>query len=384
MPPGLDEAQIEAVHTIVSCDLTAQVLGCKATSVFGPAGRVFYMSSNAVYVWLAPYWCRYEHHSWFWPGRKCETKPSSFVYRMPLDGGAPTAIAARGSPVDQFSFREDRGSLDVLVRADSAGDAMWTAEHSAGAVALVDIPLDAFGDGMNEVSLSRYRPLPMPKGASYAFHNRFVGDYVLYGEGNGWGKPEGGESTLVVAPVHGGDVEKLSLPHGIDRIEVMGRDAVVVGSDDKDLTFSAVLLKRHPALGDHYVLADAAQAETRSHGFFFKPERDDDGVLGLPVTRPARPGYRQLFDSAAAIVFVRRADGRFAPLGELGSHPENATDDACVASCVDWYGNARPIFKGTRAFALMGYELVEGKLSDKAIAELGRITFAPEKVARAN
>jgi hypothetical protein len=34
-------------------------------------------------------------------------------------------------------------------------------------------------------------------------------------------------------------------------------------------------------------------------------------------------------------------------------------DDECRASCVDWYGNARPLFLRGHVFALLGYELVE-------------------------
>jgi hypothetical protein len=55
--------------------------------------------------------------------------------------------------------------------------------------------------------------------------------------------------------------------------------------------------------------------------------------------------------------------------------------DDCRASCVDWYGNARPIFLGDRVFALMGYELVEGRLArsfvGERIDELRRIDFGP-------
>jgi hypothetical protein len=63
--------------------------------------------------------------------------------------------------------------------------------------------------------------------------------------------------------------------------------------------------------------------------------------------------------------------------GELGAQSEKATDDACRASCVDWYGNARPIFLRERTFALMGYELVEGEIGARAIHEVQRINFAP-------
>ena len=73
--------------------------------------------------------------------------------------------------------------------------------------------------------------------------------------------------------------------HGVDRIEVMGTDAVVVGGDDRNLYFSAVPLKDRPSLGDRYVLQGAAQAETRSHGFFFSPDAGGDSGAARPSDR---------------------------------------------------------------------------------------------------
>ena len=378
LSPGVPDGRIDTVHTITSCDVAAPVLDCKATSVFGPSGRTFYVAPHAVYVWVSAY-----------ENQAPDGKPSSLLYRLPLDGGAPSAIGVRGAPVDQFSFREDAqdGVLNVLVRAESAGDAMWAPEHSQGAVALLRVGLDSFGDGTREAPRGRYRALPAPK-AGGDFHNRFAGDYVLYGEGNGWGAPENAASVLVAAPVAGGAVTQLTLPHPVDRIELMGPDAVVIGSDEHNLYFSSVRLRQgtRPSLGDNYVLTGAAQGEMRSHGFFFHPDPNDadgrDGVLGLPVARPAKPAYAQLFDTSAALTFLRRAHGQFTPLGELAAHDDGAVNDACVASCVDWYGNARPIFIGGRTFALMGYELVEGKARRKAIAETGRVNFAPAHPGR--
>ena len=184
---------------------------------------------------------------------------------------------------------------------------------------------------------------------------------------------------------------QLPLSHGIDRIEAMGNDAVVIGADERDLHFQAVELTagRQPALGADYVMRDAAQGETRSHGFFFKPEASrgwwgetGDGVLGLPVARAGRPGYRQLAEGSAAMFFLRRANRRFAPIGEIAARDEAIADDACKASCVDWYGNARPIFLRDRTFALMGYELVEGEIGARAIHEVRRINFAPPRGER--
>jgi hypothetical protein len=57
-------------------------------------------------------------------------------------------------------------------------------------------------------------------------------------------------------------------------------------------------------------------------------------------------------------------------------------DDKCHASCVDWYGNARPLFLRGRVFALLGYELVEGKLDQGRMVEVRRISYAPQLAQR--
>ena len=375
IPPSLmnsPDAQISALHTVTSCDVAANSLACLATSVLGPDSRTFYVSPRAVYVWVSEDWAK--------AGR---VKPDALLYRLPLDGARPTAIAARGAPVDQFSFREDKEKLNVLVRSEGAGDAMWRSEFSAGAVALLSFPLSQFGDGSREVAASSYRDLPKPDGDEYSFHDRFVGDFLLYGTGNSWGAPEKLNGTLTVVSLKSGDATRLNIGQGIDRIEAMGNAGLVVGSDDHNTYLSAVdfYWGKPPMLGDRYVQAESAQAETRSHGFFFYPDvfaaDGSTGVLGLPIARPARPAYHQLFESSAAMIFVRRAHAHFSGLGELDATNEGIADDGCEASCVDWYGNARPIFVGKRTFALLGYELIEGKLSDTAIRETARVSFAP-------
>ena len=104
-----------ALHTVTVCDLAQNDFKCDATAVLGPAGRVFYVSPESVYVWTTD-WSRYGQQS----------KASSTLYRMPLDGSSPSAIGVSGSPVDQFSFLESEDKhLNVLVRSNSAGDGMW-------------------------------------------------------------------------------------------------------------------------------------------------------------------------------------------------------------------------------------------------------------------
>jgi len=93
--------------------------------------------------------------------------------------------------------------------------------------------------------------------------------------------------------------------------------------------------------------------------------------MALPI-RSAGEGYRHLTHRSASIAFldVERLD--FDELGSLdSSHDE--VDDRCLVSCVDWYGNARPIFYRDRTFALLGYELVEGSIGEGRIDEVRRV-----------
>jgi hypothetical protein len=365
--------EIQTLHTVTNCDLVAPTLTCTATGVLGPESRTFYVSGNAVYLWVAEF--RDE------PRRG---EPEAFLYRLPFGRERPSAIGARGAPVDQFSFREDRAEamLNVLVRDEGNGDSMGGPEVSGGRVALLRVPISSFGDGWRPAPASRYRWLPSPRGNEYSFRNRFVGDHVLYGAGELGSGAEDKSGMVVVAPLRGGPVAQITLGHAVDRIEVLGRDALVVGDGaDDSLGFSNITLApgARPRRGDLFTLPAASEGETRSHAFFFRPTTPDgaSGLIGLPIARAAEPAMRRFFGSAAAMLFLRLDDRRIAPAGELAAQTQGIVDDDCQASCTDWYGNARPIFLGDRVFALLGYELVEGEMRGRTIRETGRVNFAP-------
>jgi hypothetical protein len=354
-----------ALHTVTVCDLANGGFDCQATSVVGPSGHTFYVSPDSVFVWAS---------SW---GRSAREN-QSLLFRMPLDGSGPGALRVSGSPVDQFSFLQSADQhLNVLVRSQANGDGMWAAESTAGSVALMRIPMMSFSDGSEIVPASSYRRLPKPEG--YTFQNRFVGNYLIYGTGSGWGYPtkQSDKSNLFIVDWSRGNSHQLTLPHGVDRIEQMGSDAVIVGTDGKDLHFSSLRLGQWPEVVSRYTRKEASQGELRSHGFFYKPDGDTSGMLGLPISVPGRAGYKHLFESSAAILFLRNDSLQFREVGELGSQPERAVDDQCRASCVDWYGNARPLFLRGRVFALLGYEIVEGKLDDGRMQELRRVNYSP-------
>lgn len=362
-------ADLSTLHTVAQCDLAAPVMACRATAVLGTWSRSFYVSGEAVYVWTDG-------------ARPATARSGAFVYRLPLDGSAPGAAQAWGGPVDQFSFSEDRaaGRLNVVVRADSGGEAMWRSERSGGATALLAMPLSRFGNGSHVLPASAYRALPVdPDG--YSFHNRFVGRHLLYSAGT---FNQHSQSALIYAvPLDGSAIAQIPLPHGIDRIDIIGSDGIAIGNDPRDrLGFSAIELSGRPRHGDTYFLPAAHEGERRSQAFFFSPDPDSrdgaSGMLGLPVTRALdRSATARFLGSGSAIAFLRRDARRFSPAGELVANAGDVRDDACKASCVDWYGNARPIFLNGRVFALMGYELVEGRVSGGLIGERARIDFAP-------
>jgi len=354
------------LHTVTVCDLAKREMECEATGVLGPAGRVFYVSAGSVYVWTTDY------------RRAGSDRAQSGIFRIPFEGGAPTALKVSGSPVDQFSFLESEdGHLNVLVRSRGRGEAMWSAESSAGDTALLRVPLSLFGDGRESASAAHYRRLPSPRG--YAVQNRFVGPFLLYGSGTTWGTPNDQRFNALHALrwAEAGTVQTLALPHGVDRIEALGRHAVIVGTSGKDLYFSSVRLEREASLPHRYTLENAAQGETRSHGFFYRPESEESGVVGLPIVGGGRPGYHQLSQGSAAVLFLRNDALYLGELGTLEAKRESQRSDNCRASCVDWYGNARPLFLKHRVFALMGYELVEGRLAQGGISEVRRVNFGP-------
>jgi len=137
-------------------------------------------------------------------------------------------------------------------------------------------------------------------------------------------------------------------------------------------------LKQLARIADTFKLKNAAQGETRSHGFFYKPDtgNNESGLMGLPYARSGRPGWKQLKEAPSGILFLRNHHLRFSEAGALlASLATQKNDDQCKASCTDWYGNSRPLFVANRIFALMGYELVEGKMVDNRLKETRRINF---------
>ena len=84
-------------------------------------------------------------------------------------------------------------------------------------------------------------------------------------------------------------------------------------------------------------------------------------------------GWSDSNASALSFIGFDRAK-RLDPAGELKpGDGKPASGYACAVSCIDWYGNSRPIFTGGRILALMGTDLVEGRMDKGRIREIGRV-----------
>lgn len=366
-----------ALHTVTTCDLgkrnAAGGMKCTARGVLGPAGRVFYVSPEAVYVWMTP-----------WRPHDDAERPAarSQLYRIPLDPAAKAGVLrTRGGPIDQFSFLERDGYLNVALRADGTnGDAMWAPEMTAGALAMMRVPVSSFGSRADTVPDSSY--VALPSVAGNVLHNRFVGDFLLLGTGRGWGSTTRATAGVVLHRYAGGATPMtVPLTHGVDRIEPLGTDAIVVGADGSSLTFSSIALDaagRSPFVADRYTRNDVAQGELRSHGFFYRNDGDQSGIVGLPIRGGRSRGSDHLTEGSASVLYLAN---RGLHLHELGALDAKATaanvNDHCRASCIDWYGNARPLFVQNRIVALLGYELVEGRMDAGRLQVDKRVSFAP-------
>ena len=240
-----------------------------------------------------------------------------------------------------------------------------------------------FGASVRHAADAAYTPLPPI--AAGELENRFLGDWLVYGGRAGWsGLPEPdaarpAAATLIAVPLaRPREPTRLTLPHNALRIERAGGDAVVTGYRDMaGLSISYVSLGARPRIASTALLPRRFESEGRSHAFNAWVRRDGSGLIGLPTTlREYRAGRGWSDSESSDLSFVaigpdkalterRRARPRAARGTNAGYR--------CDVSCVDWYGNSRPIFTGGRIFALMGTDLVEGGLRGGRIGEFGRL-----------
>ena len=366
------------LHTVTTCDPTGGVLRCAATSMVGGWGDGSYVSPSAVYLWVGSGWEREPDD------RPAPEGPTAMVYRVPLNGAAPSALGVTGSPLDRFSFLESGdGHLNVMVAAGGRWARTWWAPGTADRLALTRLPLAAFGDGSTAASRSAYRVLDA--GVPGSVQNRFVGRWLLYGS-MAYSKDEPlTVSALAAVPLTGGQAVRVPVSQSVQRIEAMGDEALVIGTTQQGVGLSAVTLDGRPRVRARYAVPSSREGETRLQGFAYRPNGRGAGTLALPTEREDALIADTLSMLSTAVVYLRNGPAGFSLLGQLEGEPkiraaaEAAERADCGERCPDWFPETRALSTQGRLFAFQGPVLLAGREAHGRIHEAGRVTLVPDR-----
>ncbi|MCC7395001.1 MAG: beta-propeller domain-containing protein [Sphingomonadaceae bacterium] len=389
------------VHSVTICPLASysgqsDVPDCRTTGFVAPEARETMVTSDAIYLWTGADW--YDRQAPVpigpggdtCPGRAVtyDDMPPAVIYRIPVNGGQPSVVGVRGYTFNQFSMDASDQRFRAIL------DWRFTDCNDAGRAhepVFVDIGLDEFSSRPVDIGAARHIPLPRVEADSV--ENRFAGHWLVYGgRAHGYGAvPDPAEHDgdevfeahptrpVFVIPVDNPThPQRIDLPHNVIRIDRVGADRMIVnGYRDKDaLSISLLQLGDAPNRLDTVRLVGRYESEGRSHAFNSLIAEDRSGLMGIPtVQRRADAERYEWWSEGSDVSFLSVAsDGRIGDAGPLQRGDDTpAAGYRCEVSCVDWYGNSRPIFTGGRIFALLETEIAEGRMEGGQIREIGRV-----------
>ena len=386
------------IHTITVCDISGladtRMPACKATAIVGTETHEFLVTKDAFWLWMSPsdeersreldedaedFDCSAGPRPAF-----ADVAPAVLV-RLPIDGARPLVLPVRGEPQNQFSMDMDAGNFRAVLDWRHRDCASWYSKDAAD-LAYFDAPLSDLRSVLEEAAGGRYFDLPSP-GVS-AYEARFTEKHLVYGAREGWGSwPPGEDETrengkAVIVPVS--DPARpvtLELPHDVIRAERAGPYMALTGyHDSAGLSVSLIDLRAAPRLSGTLQLRGRFESENRSHAFNSRIDAEGKGLIGLPTIPQSEEADRWWWwsDSSDMSYAAVSSDGGLQDAGVLAAtrrDPDlpSPTEYVCEVSCVDWYGNARPIFTGGRILALINSELIEAELRDGKVTEISRI-----------
>lgn len=395
------------VHTITICPLgdyrADAAPGCRATAFAAPEAAEMFVSTEAVYLWVGVGWGDRRSYGDTMPTCGAMRPPTALVrpgavYRVPIrvngNDSDVGVVGLRGRPFDQFSMDQTRGNFRILVNHDDAACDRADSESPQRSLAYLNINLAEFAPNFRSVALRRHVTVPSP--GPGRIENRFADDWLVYGgrdsgyraipdpddadaDGDGVDDPVG--RPLIVLPVaRPREPQTVMLDHNVVRIERVGLSRMVANGyrDASGLSMSLIDLSPQSHVLSSLVLPHRFESEGRSHAFNATVDADGSGILGIPTIFNAQNNHVWWWDQEGSDVsFVTmNPAGRLADAGALLQGLKEPADGyECEVSCIDWYGNSRPIFTGGRIFALMATEIAEGRMDNGRIREIGRLNI---------
>jgi hypothetical protein len=420
-PPLLDAARIyrpvadaddPVIHTVSVCPLDSSAGGgaltCRTTAFAGPNPIEWYVTNTDVFLWAAAE-PGYRGSARCQPGSNgalADYVPA-YLYRVPVSGARPDLIAARGAPPDQFAMQSDGTNFHALLRMQP--DNCEERYDAPPRLSFFSVPLGRLGPTLADAPASSFTNLP-PTSSRWVI-SRFTDRYLVYGGLSQYrsGPPDMDDydedyrrqvldrlrprPAYVVPVARPSDVRPIQIGHTVIRAERVADDIVLTGYRDRGgLIVSLIDLDGRPAVASSLRLAGRYESEGRSHAFNSLIEPDGSGLMGLPTVPRIAEDNREYWRSRASDLSFLAVDAegqleaigalerRFDYVNQYGDGREADEDGVpgyqCEVSCIDWYGNSRPIFTDGRIFALSGTELIEGRVERGQIREIQRLNIA--------
>ncbi|MGD9816649.1 MAG: beta-propeller domain-containing protein [Hyphomonadaceae bacterium] len=375
------------VHSISVCPLgdlrSGYELQCETTAFVGPTRREFFVSNADIFLWVSPSPWFDERYSD--PCAAIGSGPDRFaahaaLFRIPFDGGSPSALRTRGIPPSQMAMDATETEFRALLTWNSSA----CDDRDVVELRYFRTPLGALGSRPHDAPRNAYTTLPALQADTLEV--RFSATHLVFGGNKGYSDapPDDDEARtarLTIVPLaRPSAAVQLTAPHNILRVDRARERFVITGYRDiRGLSISTLDLGRRPRIADTRVLDGRYESESRTHAFNSLVDADGAGVFGLPTVGGVKEGTRWYWRSEASdLSFLTLApDGRIARAGELTVSTE-AVDSGyrCEVSCVDWYGNTRALFVGRRILGLSATELIEGELVDGRIVERRRLNLS--------
>jgi hypothetical protein len=373
------------LHVVTKCRVSADAkLDCLSKALIGSGAEQYYVSANNIWLWSYPW-----------------------LFKFDIAQMIPEVHSVKGwgNPIDQFSFRESDDSIHVLtfdertergsiydVDNSLPDEATSISEESPrsespvihdSVVNLLSIPLAAFDEvGNQTLGGIQVLKVAQEKGWLQVLRQRWVGEKIVVALATQLHTLPSDAVKIRTALHVVSSVNKnskwIEWREEISRIERLDVEHVAVFGAAQNVTntefnASIVTIAEDPKTLASVALANMNEGESRSHGFFWKPSENGGGRFGLAVINDGETGW---FGNGVSNVawFGVSKDWSLTKQGITSSAGKR--EDTCASSCVDWYGNTRPIFLGTRIFALMGHELVEVQFQENTASERGtRLLF---------